>query len=164
MNPFAPGAHVVQALAEKLDQLLSSPATGSGNECNCVLQLLYNFRRSKNVLFHHYILCFSYLYPAFATLRLSSLSLYPTSPPSFSFSHSIPLSVLLSPPVILIYDIIRRLVASFSETTMELLLLLLKSQSWFNSCHMACYYHMTVMISVSGDPAMLLLLQTQAWR
>ena len=168
MNPLAPGAHVVQALAERFDQLFSSPA-GSGKECNCVLQLLsflYNFKvkmRSKDVIFHHSILCFSFLYPAFAILCPSIIPSLPFLLLFFKLKFC--LSCFLPQVIhcILIYDIIRRLVASFSETAVELLLLLLKSQCWFSSCYVIIN-HVTVMRSASHDSAMLLPLQTQAWR
>ena len=153
MNPLAPGAHVVQALAEKFDQLFSSSTANWGKECNCVLQLLYNFRRSKMFLFTD-------------TSSASHTSTQPLPPsiPSFSPSISLPLPLpsSLFHTLFLSYP---KTGASFSETAIDLLLLLLKSQCWFSSCHMMlCYYHVTVMRSASGDPAMLLPLQTQAWR
>ena len=99
------GAYFIQALAERLDQLLGNPLK-SGKQSNCVILLfshLYNYRVCVCfcVWFHRFLV---------AAHLLTITSYYP------QVIHCL-----------LIYDIIRRLVKRFTEQDVELLLLLLKS-------------------------------------
>ena len=93
-----PGAYVIQALAQKLSKLLGDlPNYGQGKECDCVVLLIAH--------------------------------LYNFKVGEVDWMRGILIIVHVSQVIhcLLIYDIIWKLVESFTERDVELLLLLLKS-------------------------------------